>query len=56
MVNEIAKIMHPEGAPPLVPLANEKVQGLARLLDALGKQAEEDFKAALAGLRKELGL
>lgn len=47
MVNEIAKIMHPEGAPPLVPLANEKVQGLARLLDALGKQAEEDFKAAV---------
>jgi hypothetical protein len=47
MVNEIAKIMHPEGAPPLVPLANEKVQQLARLLDVLGKQAEEDFKAAV---------
>lgn len=47
MVNEIAKIMHPEGAPPLVPLANEKVQALTRLLDALGKQAEEDFKTAV---------
>ena len=47
MVNEIAKIMHPEGAPPLVPLAGEKVQALTRLFDVLGKQAEEDFKAAV---------
>lgn len=47
MVNEIAKIMHPDGAPPLVPMSTEKVQILARLLDALGKQAEEDFKAAV---------
>ncbi len=47
MVNEIAKIMHPDSPAPLVPLAGEKVQILARLLDALGKQAEEDFKAAV---------
>lgn len=47
MVNEIAKIMHPDGAPPLVPMGNEKIQILARLLDALGKQAEEDFKLAI---------
>jgi hypothetical protein len=51
MVNEIAKIMHPEGAPPLVPMAPEKVQALARLLDALGKQAEEDFNAAITKVK-----
>ena len=47
MVNEIAKIMHPDGAPPIVPMGTEKIQIVARLLDALGKQAEEDFKAAV---------
>ena len=46
MVNEIARIMHPESAPPLVKPAPEKVAMLARLIEALGKQAEEDFKAA----------
>jgi hypothetical protein len=47
MVNEIARIMHPEAPAPLVPLASEKIQVLARLFEALGKQAEEDFKAAV---------
>jgi hypothetical protein len=47
MVNEIARIMHPEAPPPLVEMAVEKKQILSRLLDALGKQAEEDFKAAV---------
>ncbi len=51
MVNEIAKLMHPDGAPPLVPMGAEKIQSLARLLDVLGKQAEEDFKAAVDKVR-----
>ncbi len=57
MVNEIARIMHPEAPGPLVPLAAEKSQLLTRLMDALGKQAEEDFNGALekmkAGLAEE---
>ncbi len=47
MVNEIRRIMHTDSPPPLVPLATEKTQILARLLDTLGKQAEEDFKAGI---------
>jgi hypothetical protein len=51
MVNEIAKIMHPDLPKPLAPLVQEKRQALARLLDALGKQAEEDFKEAMAKVK-----
>jgi hypothetical protein len=48
MVNEIARLlMHPEGAPPLVKPSPDKVQMLARMIDALGKQAEEEFKLAV---------
>ncbi len=47
MVNEIARIMHPESAPPLVKMATDKAQMLQRLMEALGKQAEEDFEAAI---------
>ena len=38
MVNEIARIMHPEAPGPLVPMAAEKGQVLKRLMEALGKQ------------------
>jgi hypothetical protein len=48
LVNEIAKfLMHPDGAPPLAKPGADKVQMLARMLESLGKQAEEDFKAAV---------
>jgi hypothetical protein len=51
MVNEIARIMHPEAPGPLVPMAAEKGQVLARLMDTLSKQAEEDFNAALEKMK-----
>jgi hypothetical protein len=47
MVNEIARIMHPESAPPLVKPAPDKLVMLTRMIEALGKQAEEDFIAAV---------
>jgi hypothetical protein len=54
MVNEIARIMHPEAPGPLVTMAAEKGQVLTRLMDALGKQAEEDFNAALEKMKPGL--
>lgn len=53
MVNEIAKIMHPDAAPPIAldAVAVEKKQALSRMLEALAKQAEEDFKEAVAKVK-----
>ena len=54
MVNEIGRIMYPEAPGPLVPMAAEKGQVLTRLMEALGKQAEEDFNAALEKMKPGL--
>lgn len=51
MVNEIARIMHPDLPEPLAPLVEEKRKALARLFEALAKQAEEDFKEAVAKVK-----
>ena len=54
MVNEISRMMHPEGPGSLVAMAAEKSQLLARLMDTLGKQAEEDFNAGIEKVKANL--
>ena len=56
MVNEISRLMHPEGPGPLTTMAAEKSQLLTRLMDTLGKQAEEDFNVAIEKVKANLAL
>ena len=56
MVNEISRIMHPEGPGSLVAIAAEKSLLLARLMNTLGKQAEEDFNAAIEKVKANLAV